>query len=136
MRQRRRPGRIPDGVPFEGIQPQFLQSSRGNDTVVISTEVCRAPEWPTADASPSGIAVGADGAIYMAALRGRSLWRIPLDSKGKAGKPQRLLQAEYGRLRTVVPAPDGRLWLVTSNTFRGTPNPGDDRILALRLPVQ
>lgn len=93
-------------------------------------------QWPTADASPSGIAVGGDGAVYMAALRGQSLWRIPLDSKGAVGKPQRLLPGEYGRLRTVVPAPDGRLWLVTSNTFRGPPRPGDDRILALRLPIQ
>ena len=93
-------------------------------------------QWPTADASPSGITVGADGAIYMAALRGESLWRIPLDSTGKPGTPERLLQGRYGRLRTVVSAPDGRLWLITSNTFRGTPRPGDDRILALRLPVR
>jgi glucose/arabinose dehydrogenase len=92
-------------------------------------------QWPTDDASPSGIAVGADGAVYMAALRGESLWRIPLDGKGGTGKPQRLLDGTYGRLRTVVSAPDGRLWLVTSNTFRGTPRPGDDRIVALRLPV-
>jgi len=93
-------------------------------------------QWPTDDASPSGIAVGTDGAVYMAALRGESLWRIPLDSKGDAGKPQRLLQGQYGRLRTVLAAPDGHLWLVTSNTFRGTPHPGDDRIIALRLPVR
>ena len=92
-------------------------------------------QWPTDDASPSGIAIGTDGAVYMAALRGESLWRIPLDRNGKAGTPQRLLHGTYGRLRTVLPAPDGRLWLVTSNTFRGTPRPGDDRIVALRLPV-
>jgi glucose/arabinose dehydrogenase len=93
-------------------------------------------QWPTDDASPSGIAVGTDHSIYMAALRGESLWRIPLDANGSAGTPQRLLQGTYGRLRTVVLAPDGRLWLVTSNTFRGTPRPGDDRIIALRLPLQ
>jgi glucose/arabinose dehydrogenase len=93
-------------------------------------------QWPTADASPSGIAVGADGAIYMAALRGESLWRIPLNANGKVGTPERLLQGTYGRLRTVVSAPDGRLWLASSNTFRGTLKPGDDRILALRLPVK
>jgi glucose/arabinose dehydrogenase len=92
-------------------------------------------QWATVDASPSGIAVGADGAIYMAALRGESLWRIPLTANGKAGTPQRLLQGRYGRLRTVVSAPDGRLWLASSNVFRGTVRPGDDRILALRLPV-
>ena len=93
-------------------------------------------QWSPADASPSGIAVGTDGAIYMAALRGQSLWRIPLNPDGKAGTPQRLLQGTQGRLRTVMTAPDGRLWLVTSNTYRGTPRPGDDRILALRLPVE
>jgi len=93
-------------------------------------------QWTTAEASPSGIAVGDDGAIYMAALRGESLWRIPLDGPGRTGTPQRLLQERYGRLRTVVSAPDGRLWLVTNNTFRGDPRPGDDQIVALRLPVQ
>jgi glucose/arabinose dehydrogenase len=93
-------------------------------------------QWATRDASPSGIAVGTDGAIYMAALRGQSLWRIPLGPGERPGTPQRLQQGTYGRLRTVVSAPDGRLWLVTSNTFRGTPHPGDDRILALRLPIQ
>ena len=93
-------------------------------------------QWPTADASPSGIAVGADGAIYMAALRGQSLWRIPLAGSGKAGTPERLLKGRYGRLRTVELAPDGRLWLMTSNTRLDTAHPGDDLILALRLPVQ
>lgn len=89
-------------------------------------------QWPTSQASPSGIAIGHDGAVYMAALRGESLWRIPLDAGAVAGQPERLLHGTYGRLRTVVTASDGRLWLVTSNTFRGTPRPGDDRILILR----
>ena len=34
-------------------------------------------EWPTSEMSPSGIAVGPDGAVYMAALRGQSVWRVP-----------------------------------------------------------
>ena len=93
-------------------------------------------QWRTADASPSGIAVGADGAVYMAALRGQSLWRIPLNAKNQAGTPQRLLQGRYGRLRAVASARDGRLWLVTNNTSRGIPKPGDDRIVALRLPIR
>lgn len=88
-------------------------------------------QWRTSDASPSGIAIGPDGAVYMAALRGESLWRIPLSTHGVAGAPERLFQGTYGRLRTVTTSPDGRLWLITSNTFRGTPRPGDDQILIL-----
>lgn len=86
-------------------------------------------QWRPADASPSGIAVTGD-AVYVAALRGESLWRVPLTGDG-TGEPQRLLEGEYGRLRTVTVAPDGRLWLVTSNTFRGEPAEDDDRIVAV-----
>lgn len=86
-------------------------------------------QWSTADASPSGIAIGPDGAVYMAALRGEALWRIPLEGN-EIGRPQRLLANTYGRLRTVALAPDGRLWVVTSNTFRGNPRPDDDRVIA------
>ena len=93
-------------------------------------------QWTTEEASPSGIAVGSDGAIYMAALRGQSLWRIPLESPGRTGTPVRLLQGQHGRLRAVEPAPDGRIWVLTNNTARGIPKPGDDRIVAHRLPVQ
>ncbi len=90
-------------------------------------------QWKTADASPSGIAY-AKGSIWMAGLRGERLWRIPLDGKKAAADPQAFLDGEYGRLRTVVAAGDGGLWLVTSNTDgRGDPRKGDDRILHLKV---
>ncbi len=85
-------------------------------------------QWPTDDASPSGITC-AGGSVYMAALKGESLWRIPVQPS--VGTPQRLLHNRYGRLRDVTVAPDGRLWVLTSNTFRGTPGPDDDRLLSL-----
>jgi glucose/arabinose dehydrogenase len=88
--------------------------------------------WPTSDASPSGLAI-ADGSAWMAALRGERLWQIPLAGPS-AATPRAWLDATYGRLRTVALAPDGSLWLATSNTDgRGTPHSGDDRILDLRL---
>ncbi|WP_152189785.1 PQQ-dependent sugar dehydrogenase [Georgenia satyanarayanai] len=86
--------------------------------------------WRPADASPSGLAVTED-AVYVAALRGQSLWRVPLEADGGTGEPQRLLEGEYGRLRTVTVAPDGRLCIVTSNTFRGDPGADDDRVVAV-----
>jgi glucose/arabinose dehydrogenase len=88
--------------------------------------------WSTSEASPSGAAVAA-GALYVAALRGEALWRVPLDGAG-TGEPERLLAGRFGRLRTVERAPDGALWLTTSNRDgRGAPREGDDRILRISL---
>ena len=87
--------------------------------------------WSTSEASPSGAAISGD-TLYVAALRGQRLWTVPLSG----GEPRAELSGRYGRLRTVAFAPDGALWLTTSNTDRGPePEPGgDDRIL--RFPVR
>ncbi len=83
--------------------------------------------WSTSDASPSGLAIF-DGRAYLACLRGTKLYRIGLDGTGA----QQLLSDQYGRLRTVVVAPDGTLWVTTSNRDgRGDPVASDDRILRL-----
>ncbi|MFH9007626.1 PQQ-dependent sugar dehydrogenase [Streptomyces afghaniensis] len=90
-------------------------------------------QWTTAEASPSGIAY-AEGSVWMAGLRGKRLWRIPLNGTAASAEPKAFLEGEYGRLRTVVPAGGDKLWLVTSNTDgRGSPKDGDDRILELRV---
>jgi hypothetical protein len=47
--------------------------------------------------------------------------------------PAPLFVGQYGRLRTVVAAPDGSLWFTTSNRGgRGSAGGGDDRILQFR----
>jgi glucose/arabinose dehydrogenase len=85
--------------------------------------------WPTAQASPSGAAI-AGGTLYAAALRGERLWSVPLDGRGGAGRPQALLAGAYGRLRHAAVAPDGALWVLTSNRDgRGDPTSDDDRVL-------
>ncbi len=90
--------------------------------------------WTPAEASPSGIAVTED-AVYVAALRGRSLWKVPWSDGAPAGEPQRLLQGELGRLRAVAVGPDGALWILTNNTDgRGDPRPGDDRLVRMLPP--
>jgi glucose/arabinose dehydrogenase len=89
--------------------------------------------WTTAESSPSGAAVLGDS-LWVAALRGQRLWRVPLDGQGGAGTPSPLLAGEYGRLRAVAaaPAPDGTLWVTTSNRDgRGVPAADDDRVLAV-----
>jgi hypothetical protein len=71
---------------------------------------------------------------WVAALRGQRLFQIPVGADGSLGTPAPLFVGQYGRLRTVVAAPDGTLWFTTSNRDgRGSPRDGDDRILQFRL---
>jgi glucose/arabinose dehydrogenase len=86
---------------------------------------------PTSTSSPSGDAI-VGSTLYVAALQCGRLWQIRLNGT-TAGKPRKLLAGRYGRLRTVVRAPDGSLWVATSNRDgRGDPKDGDDRIVRLR----
>lgn len=87
--------------------------------------------WTTDEASPSGLAYDA-GSLWAAALGGRRLWQVPVSGSGSVGRPVAHFEARYGRLRAVVRAPDGSLWVSTSNRDgRGDPKKGDDRILVI-----
>jgi glucose/arabinose dehydrogenase len=95
--------------------------------------------WSTSEASPSGAEILKNGAIpqwegdlFVAALRGERLWRLELGPDANVVERDQLLGDEIGRIRNVVQAPDGSLWVTTSNLDgRGTPAPQDDRILRL-----
>jgi glucose/arabinose dehydrogenase len=88
--------------------------------------------WPIADSSCAGVAV-LERTIATACLLGQRLWLVNTTGNGTLlGQPQDLLAAEYGRLRALVTAPDGSLWVSTSNTEEGgEPRPDDDRLIRL-----
>ncbi|MEO7349818.1 MAG: PQQ-dependent sugar dehydrogenase [Terrimesophilobacter sp.] len=91
-------------------------------------------QWPTSEASPSGLAFVGD-TFFMAALRGARLWAI-YPSITAGGEPDAVASftGEYGRLRDAVPGPDGSLWILTNNTDgRGSPLHGDDKLLQVSL---
>lgn len=89
--------------------------------------------WPVAAASPSGLTY-LNGSLWMASLRGERLWQIPLNGSEVEAPIDHLVQG-YGRLRTAVAAPNGQLWVTTSNRDgRGNPVAEDDRILAVTVP--
>jgi glucose/arabinose dehydrogenase len=89
--------------------------------------------FATDEASPSGLAF-AGGVLWLAALQGERLYQIPLLAPGRLSTPTAVLDHQYGRLRTVTLAPDGALWITTSNRDgRGSPVAADDRII--RLPL-
>jgi glucose/arabinose dehydrogenase len=87
--------------------------------------------WRTSEASPSGLAF-LDGRLWLASLRGERLWRIDVDGR-RASHPADFFVGTYGRMRPVAVAPDGNLWVTTSNRDgRGRPAAVDDRILLVR----
>jgi glucose/arabinose dehydrogenase len=96
--------------------------------------------WPTSEASPSGAEIMVEGAVpqwegdlFVAALRGERLWRLELNDSGEVVDREKLLDGEVGRVRDVIQAPDGSLWVSTSNhdSYGSPVSEQDDRILRL-----
>jgi len=105
-------------VEGQGTDPQYVNP--------ITT-------WtPTRIASPSGVAVLGDH-IYLACLGGKRLYRVSLDGR----TVEAMLVGDYGRFRAIAVAPDGSLWVTTTNHDQAAresglvPHPDDDRILRI-----
>jgi glucose/arabinose dehydrogenase len=96
----------------------------------------RAPlaQLPSTASAPGGCAV-ADGVLYVTSLDGKQLLSASVRVKGNSiglGKFAAEVNGTYGRLRTVVSAPDGALWLTTSNKDgHGKPVPDDERVIRI-----
>jgi aldose sugar dehydrogenase len=75
------------------------------------------------------------GSYVLAALRGEQLRRLRIRD-GRVTVDQPLLRGRFGRLRAVVEAPDGSVYVTTSNRDgRGDPAGPDDRVLRLVPPA-
>lgn len=91
-------------------------------------------QWTTPEAAPSGMTIREDE-IFIANLRGRRIRTVPLNDTSAETS---YFVREFGRLRDVVVAPDGSLWVLTNITdgrgraeIDGDPGPDGDRILRL-----
>lgn len=69
--------------------------------------------------------------LLFASLKGMALRRLVLSADGqRVTEQETLFEGQFGRLRDVLVAPDGAVYLATSNRDgRGSPAPSDDRIL-------
>ncbi|WP_026889816.1 PQQ-dependent sugar dehydrogenase [Clostridium beijerinckii] len=89
--------------------------------------------------APSGIAFATQGPLQgkllVANLRGQQLLVISLNRDGGVVKNvESWFKNEYGRLREVIQAKDGSIYITTSNRDgRGNINTGDDKIIRLIL---
>jgi hypothetical protein len=92
-------------------------------------------QWSVSSASPSGIAI-VRNVVYMAALRGERLWRIPINGDTESvGTPTAYYVGTYGRLRTVTKIPGSdQLWLSTTNCDNnGGQPPGSDKLFKITI---
>lgn len=87
--------------------------------------------------APAGMAIarsdalGYQGDAILAALKAKQLRLVELD-----GSDATNVLTSYGRIRDVIEAPDGSLYVLTSNRDgRAIPEAGDDKILRIRQPV-
>ena len=73
-----------------------------------------------------------NGDLLVACLRGEGLLRVQLDGQ-RVTSAERLLHREHGRLREVAIAPDGAIWVTTSefDPPEGRRREGYDKILRL-----
>jgi glucose/arabinose dehydrogenase len=85
---------------------------------------------PTSTCSPAGLAIKGDYA-YVGALRGECLWQVKLTTPSQKQKSRYFYQT-YRRIRTVALAPDGSIWMTTSNNEPGRPKATtDDRVIRI-----
>ena len=95
--------------------------------------------WHPSEAACSGITF-VRGSLISACLRGGKLWVIPVIGDKQLGEPKEFFKGRFGRLRKATVAPDGSIWLITSNKdgrggwSSGGENPQDDRII--RIPLK
>jgi glucose/arabinose dehydrogenase len=87
---------------------------------------------PTGQHSPSGLAIVGD-VLFMSELTGLEVQRMPI-SGDSLPTQKAYFTGTYGRLRTIVAAPDGSLWLTTTNGDKnGSPGTLDNKILRVAL---
>jgi len=76
------------------------------------------------------------GDYLIGALVGEQIRRLSFDDDGEVVGNEAMFEGELGRVRTVVEGPDGALYALTSNLDgRGSPRPGDDRVIRIVPPA-
>lgn len=113
--------RAPHDVVFDRAG-RLLVADSGNNRIAVydvhGAQGRRVAEWRGGLDSPEGVAVGADGRVYVTSAGGHTI-TVFLDGKVMVRAGQRGDAAgEYRRPHDIVAAPDGRLYVADSGNHR------------------
>ena len=142
--------RNPQGLCF-AAGGRFLSTEHGPDRGDEINELRQDGNfgWPgttgngiknwTPTIAPAGCAVydadlipGWKGSMLFVTLKDQDLRRLTFNPDGSVAGEEILFDTTFGRLRDVVVAPDGSVYVATSNQDgRGSPLAGDDRIIRI-----
>jgi glucose/arabinose dehydrogenase len=137
-----------DGLCQDAVTLRIYEVERGATHGTDEVNVLTAGAdygWPTATsrttapmitvpAARSGVGdcAIASRQLFVTSLDGTALLTATLTGAGVVGAFTAILDGTYGRLLTVVAAPDGALWLTTANKDgNGHPTADDDRVLRI-----
>jgi hypothetical protein len=124
---------VESGAPFNPDEVNVIGAGQTYGWPA-ATGLGRAPiaTLPPPFDAPGGCAIDG-GRLWVTSLNGQALLSTALRYVGgqlQLGSFTPVLRAKYGRLKTVVAAPDGALWLTTSNRDgQGHPIPADERVI-------
>jgi glucose/arabinose dehydrogenase len=114
--------------------PEAIGYETGNGRFAAPLRVYHEPIAPSGGTFLARAGTEWTGDYFLAALRGEGLHRLELHGD-RVVVDEVILGGRFGRLRTVKEGPDDCLYVLTSNRdSRGTPSPGDDRVLCVVIP--
>jgi glucose/arabinose dehydrogenase len=119
-------------------QPQVTEFPSTKSLVTNPKYTAPIFTWHPVDAACSGITF-VEGSLISACLRGGKLWVMPVLGDKHLGEPIPFFTGKFGRIRKATVAPDGSLWLITSNRdgrggwSKGGESGKDDRVIRVQL---
>jgi glucose/arabinose dehydrogenase len=130
--------RAPGGVCTEGGTIWITDRAGSRDVLHrVTPGVLGDPAWTWPDRPGVGGCVAQPGLLLVAQAAARAVFVLRPDGNGTfTGAPENLLQGRYGRLSAAATAPDGLLWLGTTNKGAGgRVVPSDDRVIRIQPPA-
>ncbi len=126
----------PGGVCTDGTVVWVTDRTTGRDVLYRATPGALAEAWSWPNRPGVGGCVARNGLLLVAEAAARAVFVLRPGQNGSfTGDPEILLQNRYGRLATAAAAPDGLLWVGTTN--KGAPGkvvPSDDRVIRVQPP--